>query len=214
MNQSSSLEIQEPSMIPAVSMLALRSQGEFFMVCVVPVSAQPESSDCSICTEHLVKDVVRLAGACGHTFQTLCLLAWLSGTARRNRACPTCRCELYAAPANRSSDSAVPIRTAGYIIAQRVNTEARRYSGLLAASRLVPGAFMRPRGYHEEMDLRVAHDTPLAQNFSAIDPNMIPRARRAALRLGSKEILFLTLTLTVLMRVLSPESLQQFQFLC
>lgn len=206
-------------MIPAVSMPALRSQGELFMVGVVPVSAQPEGSDCSICTEHLVRDVVQLAGACGHTFHTVCLVAWLSITARQNRTSPNCRCELYAAPANRSSDSAAPIRAAEYMIAQRVNIEARRYSGLLAASRLVPGAFMRPRGYDEEMDLRVAHDTPLAQNFSAstnfttmlfsggIDPNMIARARRAALRLGSEEILLLTLTLTVFVRVLSPGSL-------
>lgn len=218
MVQPSSPEIQEPSTIPAVSMPALRSQGEFFMVGVVPVSAQPEGSDCSIRTEHLVRDVVQLAGACGHTFHTVCLVAWLSITAPQNRTCLNCRCELYAAPANRSSDSAAPILTAESIIAQRVNVEARRYSGLLAANRLVPGAFMRPRGYDEEMDLRVAHDTPLAQNFSAstnfttmlfsggIDP-MIARARRAALRLGSEEILLLTLTLTVFMRVLSPGSL-------
>jgi hypothetical protein len=59
---------------------------------------------------------------------------------------------------------------------------------------------MRPQGYDEEVDLRIAHDTPLAQNFSVSTPtfttmlfpgeisrDVIARTRRTALRLGRRD---------------------------
>jgi hypothetical protein len=105
---------------PAPNMPTLRSQGEFFMTGIVPTSAQPEGSVCSICTEHLAEDVAQIIGACGHMFHAVCLLTWLSGTGRQNRTCPNCRCELYAASVNRSLSGDIhAVRSPEGIMARR-----------------------------------------------------------------------------------------------
>ncbi|KAI4940037.1 uncharacterized protein J4E92_001325 [Alternaria infectoria] len=119
-------------------MPALRSQGEFFMTGIVPAGPQPEESDCSICAEHLAEDVVRIARPCGHMFHAVCLLTWLQGDGRRNRTCPNCRCELYAAPAPAPSSYA---RTREGIMERRMQAERQAF---------------RRAGRVEEGDLRLA----------------------------------------------------------
>ena len=91
------------------------------MTGIVPAGPQPEESDYSICAEHLAEDVVQIARPCGHMFHAVCLLAWLQGTGRRNRTCPNCRCELYAATAPAPSTSYA--RTREGIMGRRIQAQ-------------------------------------------------------------------------------------------
>jgi hypothetical protein len=46
--------------------------------------------------EKLDEDVVKMV-ACQHCYHCVCILAWFNGGAGKNRKCPLCRMELYAA---------------------------------------------------------------------------------------------------------------------
>jgi hypothetical protein len=56
----------------------LRSQPEFYMTAVTLVDTAaepiPENTECSICPEPLVGDVVKFH-ACDHMFHTMCILS-------------------------------------------------------------------------------------------------------------------------------------------
>ena len=117
--------VPQTNTTPPSNMPALRSQGEFFMTGIVPAGPQPEESDCSICAEHLAEDVVQIARPCGHMFHAVCLLTWLQGDGRRNRTCPNCRCELYAAPAPAPSTSYA--RTREGIMERRMQAERQTF---------------------------------------------------------------------------------------
>ena len=137
-SSSNERAVPQTNTTPPSNMPALRSQGEFFMTGIVPAGPQPEESDCSICAEHLAEDVVRIARPCGHMFHAVCLLTWLQGDGRRNRTCPNCRCELYAAPAPAPSSYA---RTREGIMERRMQAERQAF---------------RRAGRVEEGDLRLA----------------------------------------------------------
>jgi hypothetical protein len=77
----------------------LRSQGEFYMVGVTPVTTDPSlDEECTICMETLTTDVVKMT-ACNHHFHTVCILAWFESSAPRSGKkkgnCPNCRHEFY-----------------------------------------------------------------------------------------------------------------------
>lgn len=61
---------------------------------IIPVDAQPEGENCSICRESLVEDVVQIV-ACAHRFHCVCIATWLQRFG--HRTCPNCRRELYEA---------------------------------------------------------------------------------------------------------------------
>jgi len=123
-SSSNERAVPQTNPTPPSNMPALRSQGEFFMTGIVPAGPQPEESDCSICAEHLAEDVVQIARPCGHMFHAVCLLTWLQGDGRRNRTCPNCRCELYAAPVPQPSmNLAPPSRTREAIMEQRIQVQ-------------------------------------------------------------------------------------------
>jgi hypothetical protein len=71
----------------------LRSRNEFLMTGVMPVSPMPDSN-CSICTEPLASDVVKMV-ACGHVYHCVCVLSWFLGSGHSNRRCCNCREPLY-----------------------------------------------------------------------------------------------------------------------
>ncbi|KAL5119820.1 hypothetical protein ACEQ8H_002181 [Pleosporales sp. CAS-2024a] len=80
---------------------ALRSRTEFFLTGVTPTGASDEN--CSICTEALHHDVVKLI-SCGHHFHTTCIATWLQGDRGvGNRSCPNCRQLLFEAAPPRLS---------------------------------------------------------------------------------------------------------------
>jgi hypothetical protein len=70
----------------------LRSREEFFLGGTVPEPAQPD--DCTICTEPLETDVIKIL-ACGRLFHLVCVLAWFKSNSARHGSCPNCRCELF-----------------------------------------------------------------------------------------------------------------------
>jgi hypothetical protein len=76
-------------------MSGLRSRDEFLAHDVMPSHPMPET-DCSICTEPLESDVIKLIRCC-HAFHTVCALSWFRGNRTGNRSCPNCRAELYEA---------------------------------------------------------------------------------------------------------------------
>jgi hypothetical protein len=82
---------QPPTTTLAPLTSALRSQGEFFMTGIIPVPAQPEEGNCTVCMDELSEDVVQLVG-CSHYFHTTCIHSWLTDIP----TCPSCRRVLYA----------------------------------------------------------------------------------------------------------------------
>ena len=76
-------------------MSGLRSRDEFLAHGVMPSHPMPET-DCSICTELLEADVIKII-RCSHAFHTVCALSWFRGNKKGNRSCPNCRAELYEA---------------------------------------------------------------------------------------------------------------------
>ena len=90
--------IPQPALVSALTSTqpnvpTLRSRNEFLMTGVIPVSPIPDS-DCSICTEPLASDVVKMV-ACGHTYHCVCVLSWFLGSGQGNRRCCNCRELLY-----------------------------------------------------------------------------------------------------------------------
>ncbi|KAF2822272.1 hypothetical protein CC86DRAFT_385958 [Ophiobolus disseminans] len=80
---------------------SLRSQGEFYMTGVIPVTddfSSPSDVECSICMEQLSSDVVKMA-ACNYHFHAVCILLWFEKSAPRHGkkkgTCPNCRHALY-----------------------------------------------------------------------------------------------------------------------
>lgn len=71
----------------------LRSQAEFLMTGILPVSAPPDAT-CSTCLELLTDDVVKML-ACGHMFHCTCILPWFQSTSQQRGTCPNCRTELF-----------------------------------------------------------------------------------------------------------------------
>jgi hypothetical protein len=86
---------------------ALRSQLEFFITGMAPVVSAPDS-DCSICTESLMDDVVQIL-ACQHNYHANCALAWFSSDARRSNSCPNCRRSLYERAAQIAPAPPIPV---------------------------------------------------------------------------------------------------------
>jgi hypothetical protein len=72
----------------------LRSREAFFLCGAVPVPAQPE--DCTICTEALETDVIKIL-IYGHSFHLVCVLAWFKSNSARHGSCPNRRCEFFGA---------------------------------------------------------------------------------------------------------------------
>jgi hypothetical protein len=85
---------------PASTRVApLRSQGEFYMVGLTPVTPNVSlAEECIICMETLTTDVVKMA-ACDHHFHTVCILSWFESSVTRSGkkkgTCPNCRHEFY-----------------------------------------------------------------------------------------------------------------------
>jgi hypothetical protein len=84
---------------PTAPTTNLRSQGEFYMTGVTPISSDSTADEeCTICLEKLTNDVVKME-ACDHHFHAMCILAWFERSAPRSGKkkgrCPNCRHELY-----------------------------------------------------------------------------------------------------------------------
>lgn len=92
-----------PSMIP------LRSRLEFLMTGIAPVTTIRDT-ECTICTEPLIDDVVEFT-KCGHVFHCVCILGWLQGPGTANRKCPVCRNVLFEVePSSHPHSAALLIR--------------------------------------------------------------------------------------------------------
>jgi hypothetical protein len=74
----------------------LRSRSERLITSVLSSEPVP-SEECTVCTEPLEEDVVKLM-ACNHPFHCIYVLAWFKDShEQRNRPCPVCRTKLYEA---------------------------------------------------------------------------------------------------------------------
>jgi hypothetical protein len=87
------------------------------MTGVLPI-APPPGADCTICTEKLDHDAVKLA-TCDHVFHCACLLEWVQGSGEGNRRCPNCRAELYANNGPSDSRNGMSGREVGELDAHR-----------------------------------------------------------------------------------------------
>ncbi|KAH3951440.1 hypothetical protein HBH70_092470 [Parastagonospora nodorum] len=80
---ASALALTQPDMP------TLRSRNELLITGVMPVPPMPDSN-CSICTEPLASDVVKMV-ACGHAHHCVRVLSWFLGNGHSNRRCCNCR---------------------------------------------------------------------------------------------------------------------------
>ncbi|KAJ8107994.1 hypothetical protein OPT61_g8485 [Boeremia exigua] len=91
---------------PHAASPALRSQAEFFMTGVVPVSAQP-AAVCSACLDPLTEDVVKMV-KCGHMFHCKCIVLWFQSRNAMRGACPNCRTALFRPETSNPTPRPVP----------------------------------------------------------------------------------------------------------
>jgi hypothetical protein len=103
---------------PSTNISGLRSQAEFFLGGVVPVDVQPD--ECSICTDTLDSDVVKILG---HMFHLGCVLSWFKANTACRGTCPNCRCELYEPDRSLPPAVAVPRFGGSALYSQRPVTE-------------------------------------------------------------------------------------------
>ncbi|KAF1918372.1 hypothetical protein BDU57DRAFT_537935 [Ampelomyces quisqualis] len=158
---------------------ALRSRLEFYIMSINPTDPIPDS-ECSICTEAMVTDVVRIA-TCGHTFHVACILSWLQGNERRNRTCPNCRTELYEAePVLQASaagsgyditvSSAARTRYATYVMLRLARLNEVNHPSLRFRSNIPPTS-VQARGARG----REAWSAPITPFSQAVTPASPPR---------------------------------------